>query len=161
MIKYCLSFSLMDLGVEAYVMRSNKYGYKYTTSKSEALLFDSFDEAQNYNEKYHLGVFNVQVKIAWEKRKLLKIGNVRERMDAHYRGEISYSRAVELLNEDANKALHTGDNSDSLPPFEESIKLLRDLAELQNGPPLLRHEEEYHQTMAKVWKFLKEHESDD
>jgi len=51
MKKYCLSFSLMDLGVEAYVMRSNKYGYKYTTSKSEALLFDSFDEAQNYNEK--------------------------------------------------------------------------------------------------------------
>lgn len=38
-------------------------------------------------------------------QKLLKVANVRKRMDAHYRGEISYSRAVELLNEDANKAL--------------------------------------------------------
>ena len=41
--------------------------------------------------------------------KLLKVANVRERMDAHYRGEISYSRAVELLNEDANKALAIAD----------------------------------------------------
>lgn len=41
-------------------------------------------------------------------QKLLKVANVRERMDAHYRGEISYSRAVELLNEDANKALAIG-----------------------------------------------------
>lgn len=46
-------------------------------------------------------------------KKLLKVANVRERMDAHYRGEISYSRAVELLNEDANKALAIDNASDS------------------------------------------------
>ena len=37
--------------------------------------------------------------------KLIRVADVRERMDAHYLGEISYSRAVELLNEDVNKAL--------------------------------------------------------
>lgn len=33
---------------------------------------------------------------------------MREHMDAHYRGEISYSKAVELINEDANKQLMLG-----------------------------------------------------
>ena len=46
-------------------------------------------------------------------------------------------------------------------PLDEALRLLRDLAEHQNGPPLLRHEEEYNKTMAKVWKFLKKHESDE
>jgi len=41
-----------------------------------------------------------------EIKKLLRVADVRKRMDAHYRGEISYSKAVELLNEDANKALN-------------------------------------------------------
>jgi len=45
--------------------------------------------------------------------KLLRVADVRERMDAHYRGEISYSRAVELLNEDANKALDKNDLRDN------------------------------------------------
>jgi len=45
--------------------------------------------------------------------KLLKVADVRERMDAHYRGDISYSRAVELLNEDANKALDKTDIRDN------------------------------------------------
>lgn len=41
-----------------------------------------------------------------ENKKLLRVADVRKRMDAHYRDEISYSKAVELLNEDANKALN-------------------------------------------------------
>jgi len=41
-----------------------------------------------------------------ETKKLLKVANVRKRMDAFFRGEISYTKAVELLNEDANKALN-------------------------------------------------------
>jgi len=40
--------------------------------------------------------------------KLVKIASVRENMDAYYRGEISYSKAVELINEDANKQLMLG-----------------------------------------------------
>lgn len=38
-------------------------------------------------------------------RKLLRVADVRKRMDAYHRGEISHGRAVELLNEDVNRAL--------------------------------------------------------
>jgi len=38
--------------------------------------------------------------------KLVKVANVRKHMDAHFRGEISYTEAVNRINEDANKALH-------------------------------------------------------
>ena len=37
--------------------------------------------------------------------KLVKLASVREHMDAHYRDEISYQKAVDLINEDANKQL--------------------------------------------------------
>lgn len=37
--------------------------------------------------------------------KLVKIASVREHMDSHYRGEISYSKAIDLINKDANKQL--------------------------------------------------------
>jgi hypothetical protein len=37
--------------------------------------------------------------------KLVKIASVREHMDAHYRDEISYSKAVDLINKDACKQL--------------------------------------------------------
>jgi len=37
--------------------------------------------------------------------KLVKIGSIRKHMDAHYRNEISYSKAVELINADANTQL--------------------------------------------------------
>ena len=40
--------------------------------------------------------------------KLVKIASVREHLDAHYRGEITYSKAVDLINEDANKQLRLG-----------------------------------------------------
>lgn len=40
--------------------------------------------------------------------KLVKIASVREHMDAHYRGDISYTKAVDLINEDANKQLMLG-----------------------------------------------------
>jgi len=35
--------------------------------------------------------------------KLVKVGTVRKYMDAHYRDEISYSEAVNRINEQANK----------------------------------------------------------
>ncbi len=37
--------------------------------------------------------------------KLVKIASVEQHMDAHYRGEISYLKAVDLINSDANKNL--------------------------------------------------------
>ena len=42
----------------------------------------------------------------------------------------------------------------SLTPFGESIKLLRDLADLQNGAPLERHRQEWEETMEQVYDFL-------
>lgn len=37
--------------------------------------------------------------------KLVNIAMVRQHMDSHFRGEISYSKAVELINRDANEHL--------------------------------------------------------
>jgi hypothetical protein len=42
----------------------------------------------------------------------------------------------------------------SLTPFGESIKLLRDLADLQNGAPLEQHRKEWEETMEQVYDFL-------
>ena len=44
--------------------------------------------------------------------------------------------------------------SGTLTPFGESIKLLRYLADLQNGAPLERHRQEWEETMEQVYDFL-------
>ena len=44
--------------------------------------------------------------------------------------------------------------SGSLTPFGESIKLLRDLADLQNGAPLEKYRQEWEETMEQVYDFL-------
>jgi hypothetical protein len=41
-----------------------------------------------------------------------------------------------------------------LTPFGESIKLLRDLADLQNGAPLEQYRQEWEETMEQVYDFL-------
>lgn len=43
-------------------------------------------------------------------------------------------------------------------PFTESIRLLRDLADFQNGAPLEQHRKEWEQTMDEVYTFLKQFE---
>ena len=43
---------------------------------------------------------------------------------------------------------------DKIEPFAESIKLLRDLADLQNGAPLEQHRQEWEETMNQVYDFL-------
>ncbi len=40
----------------------------------------------------------------------------------------------------------------------DALKILRDLAEFQNGAPLVRYEKEYNKTMAEVWDFLEANE---
>lgn len=40
--------------------------------------------------------------------------------------------------------------------LKEAIRLLTDLAEFQNGTPLIRYEEEYNKTMDEVWDFISE-----
>jgi hypothetical protein len=53
--------------------------------------------------------------------KLVKIASVREYMDAHYRGEISYSKAVDLINKEANKQLRIADVINSLRVSNDEI----------------------------------------
>jgi len=36
----------------------------------------------------------------------------------------------------------------------KSIELLRELAELQNGPPLVAYEKEWNTTIEKCWNFI-------
>ena len=52
-----------------------------------------------------------------------------------------------------------GSVSNSL--FIDSMKLLRDLAELQNGAPLIKFEKDFNTTMDSVWNFLDENEIND
>ena len=47
----------------------------------------------------------------------------------------------------------------SVSLFNEALRVMRDLAEHQNGAPLIRHEEEYNKTMAEVWDFLEANET--
>jgi len=56
-----------------------------------------------------------------------------------------------------NKALSLSVVNVSL--FDEALNLIRDLAEHQNGVPLIRHEEEYNKTMTEVWDFLEANET--
>lgn len=42
--------------------------------------------------------------------------------------------------------------------FKQSLDLLRDLADLQNGPPLETYSTEWESTMQQVYDFLKRHE---
>jgi hypothetical protein len=46
-------------------------------------------------------------------------------------------------------------------PFGKSIKLLRDLADLQNGAPLEQHRQEWEETMEQVYHFLNRWEGND
>jgi hypothetical protein len=61
-------------------------------------------------------------------------------------------RFIEALKE--AKILPIPAVSKSLTPFGESIKLLRDLADLQNGAPLEQHRKEWEETMEQVYDFL-------
>ena len=47
----------------------------------------------------------------------------------------------------------------SVSLFNEALRVLRDLAEHQNGAPLIRHEKEYNETMHEVWDFLEANET--
>lgn len=44
-----------------------------------------------------------------------------------------------------------------LTPFGEAVKLLNDLADLQNGAPLEQHRKEWEETMQRVYEFLNTH----
>lgn len=70
---------------------------------------------------------------------------------ANYEIQKLFDKAIK---EAVTEALRKHDVSGSLTPFGESIKLLRDLADLQNGAPLERHRKEWEETMEQVYDFL-------
>ena len=39
--------------------------------------------------------------------------------------------------------------------FSTAVKLLRELADIQNGPPLVKYENEWNDIMKRVYDFLK------
>lgn len=59
----------------------------------------------------------------------------------------------------ADQVLRLFDVGDSSAHFGESIKLLRDLADLQNGAPLEQHRKEWEETIDQVYNFLNRWES--
>ena len=74
-------------------------------------------------------------------------------------GEISSRDLIEEVEEvpsepTRRRAGLTQRTSVSLTPFAESIKLLRDLADLQNGAPLEQYRKEWEETMKQVYDFL-------
>jgi hypothetical protein len=66
-----------------------------------------------------------------------------------YRGNQGYT-----MEHAESELLNLFSVSGSLTPFGESIKLLRDLADLQNGAPLERYRQEWEETMKQVYDFL-------
>ena len=58
------------------------------------------------------------------------------------------------LNNPQEQQCNIPDINGLLTPFGESIKLLRDLADLQNGAPLEQHRQEWEKTMEQVYDFL-------
>lgn len=61
---------------------------------------------------------------------------------------------LKMLFGSRKPALNKPAVSGSLTPFGESIKLLRDLADLQNDAPLEQHRQEWEETMYQVYDFL-------
>ena len=64
------------------------------------------------------------------------------------------SKEKQNIDKAQSSALNKPVVSGSLTPFGESIKLLRDLADLQNGAPLEQHRKEWEETMERVYDFL-------
>ena len=62
------------------------------------------------------------------------------------------------INKDKAEGLHFYDRYAIKNELKASLKLLRDLADLQNGPPLVREEEEWNETITSVYDFLEQHE---
>ena len=60
----------------------------------------------------------------------------------------SVAKAIAELKRERDEAVN------ALTPFGESIKLLRDLADLQNCAPLEQHRKEWEETMEQVYDFL-------
>lgn len=67
----------------------------------------------------------------------------------------------QLIVEDAIREVADGVRisiSEPSDDFTRCLELLRDLADLQNGPPLETYRKEWEKTMSEVYDFLKKYE---
>lgn len=60
--------------------------------------------------------------------------------------------------EGSNATPHPAASEQLQVKLAESLRLLRELAEIQNGPPLIRYADDWFEVMNKIWPFLKENE---
>lgn len=59
----------------------------------------------------------------------------------------------------ANDFIQTESDEVEVDKFDRALKLLKDLADLQNGAPLEQHRTEWERTMDEVYTFLNQHET--
>lgn len=64
---------------------------------------------------------------------------------------------LDTLNMLTNELFPDGDPQTTKTAGPSPVELLKDLADLQNGPPLEQHRKEWEETMDKVYKCLSEH----
>jgi len=91
----------------------------------------------------------------WEKREYDFYGN-----KIYYENSDGYSARREYDSDD--KLIYYENSDDEIidkRPKDRAIKLLRDLADLQNGAPLEEYRKEWEETMEQVHDFLNKWES--
>lgn len=98
-----------------------------------------------FNQDGHAGVF-------WESLEEAKNDNLTTYPATDFIGsEGEMERGITITKQN-------GEVISAETKFYQAIKLLRDLADLQNGAPLEQHRAEWEQTMDEVYTFLNEHE---
>lgn len=63
-------------------------------------------------------------------------------------------QALAKLSQAAKKAVQEINHADD---FQEALRLLDELTDLQNGPPLEQHRKEWEETMEEIYQFLQKH----
>ena len=92
------------------------------------------------------------------------IGTIEDRM-IDWQGNHGFETVFDFIGEDLEDIRKEVKNNSSISNvsvslFDEALRVLRDLAEHQNGAPLIRHEEDYNKTMTEVWDFLEANETE-
>ena len=79
---------------------------------------------------------------------------------------VSYIRHMKILKLkeqlrklEALEKKHDNPQCVGISLFNEALRLIRDLAELQNGAPLVTYEADWNKTMSEIWSFLEANES--
>ena len=84
---------------------------------------------------------------------------------AHWKAWADATHSVNATRRDLEE---TGLAEVVIPAMEEyarqevstALRLLRSLADIQNGPPLIQHAEEWKKTITEIYEFLNQHETD-